>query len=309
MRIALGLMSRVASTDLPVLIQGETGTGKELFARALHAESPRAKAPFVPVNCASIPATLFESEVFGHVKGAFTGADRNHPGLVREAEGGTLFLDEIGELALDLQPKLLRMLQERRMRPVGSGQDVDIDVRIVAATNRDLRTRTLEGAFREDLYFRLAVIEIRVPPLRERLEDLPILVRSLLARTDRPDAKVSSRAMERLVAYAWPGNVRELENELRRAVVFAGGGLIDERHLSDKLRTRARRSVVATAPLAAQRAALERAAIVEALRACDGNRSLAAMQLGLSRQALHSKLRAYGITEAEAPPPRQGRRG
>jgi len=226
MREMLALVDRLAATDVPVLVRGETGTGKEGVARRLHAASARAKGPFVAVDCGAIAPTLIESELFGHTRGAFTGADRDRPGHFVSADGGTLMLDEVGELPLDLQPKLLRVLQDGRVRPVGGDADRAVDVRLVAATNRDLERACEEGRFRQDLYYRLAVVEVVIPPLRDRKDDLPALVEHLVARvaaeSGRRPPTVAPAALERLAEHAWPGNVRELENALRRAVALAG---------------------------------------------------------------------------------------
>lgn len=229
LRSMLALVDRIAATDVPVLIRGETGSGKEGVARRLHSSGPRASGPFVAIDCGAIAATLIESELFGHVRGSFTGADRDRPGHFVSANGGTLLLDEVGELPLDLQPKLLRVLQEGEVRPVGGSASSKVDVRVLAATNRDLERCCREGTFRQDLYYRLAVVEVVVPPLRDRLEDLPLLVEHLLARigadggsrsTGTPPPRLSPAALERLAAHSWPGNVRELENALRRAAAM-----------------------------------------------------------------------------------------
>jgi len=226
MRAAWQLVDKVAPSRTTVLITGESGVGKELIARALHEQSPRAHAPFVPVNCGAIPEGLIESELFGHVKGAFTGAQTQRDGLFFAASGGTLFLDEIGELPLGLQVKLLRAIQERRVRPVGASEDVEVDVRLLAATNRDLAAEVREGKFREDLYYRLNVIQITVPPLRERREDIQGLADQVLARFAAERGQrlsLSADARRRLDAYAFPGNVRELENLIERAVTLSDG--------------------------------------------------------------------------------------
>jgi len=294
---ALALLDRLADTDAPALLTGETGTGKEVFARALHAASQRAAGPFVTLNCAAIPATLFEAELFGYRKGAFTGAMRDQMGHARMADRGTLFLDEIGELPLELQPKLLRMVQERAVAPLGGGTEKKIDVRIVAATNRDLEQEVAKGRFRADLYYRLNVVEVHLPPLRERSGDVAELVRHLLARMDKR-VEVTPRAMKRLVEYAWPGNVRELENELQRACVLASGRSIEERHLSPRLRS-TKTAAKTTGKLADRVAAFERTAIEEVLEQCQGNRTRAAKVLGLTRQGLVLKLKKRGIGKSD----------
>ncbi len=231
LRRVMDLVARVAPTTATVLLLGETGTGKELVARAIHERSPRRERPLVKVNCAAISAGLVESELFGHVRGAFTGAVANRSGRFALADGGTIFLDEIGELPLDAQAKLLRVLQEREFEPVGSSRVQSVDVRVIAATNRDLARAVDEGRFRSDLYYRLNVMQIVVPPLRERREDIPALVHYLIARAAREIGKhiesVSRRTLDRLVAYDWPGNIRELQNVLERAVVLATGPVLE----------------------------------------------------------------------------------
>jgi two-component system response regulator HydG len=292
---ALAILDRVADRDEPVLLTGETGTGKEVFARALHAASRRAKKPFVAVNCSAVPGTLFEAELFGHQRGAFTGATRDHVGYVREAEGGVLFLDEIADLPLELQPKLLRMLEEKRVRPIGGDRDVPVDVRLVAATNRDLAADVERGRFRADLYYRINVVELRLPPLRERTQDLPELVRHLASRTGRDPDRVSASAMAKLLDYDWPGNVRELENEIRRAYILAAGGPVEERHLSPRIRELRREHFGRTGRLATQLLAEERRLIAEALALAKNNRSQAARALGMSRGGLFRKMQRLGM--------------
>jgi DNA-binding NtrC family response regulator len=237
------LLARVVRTDVPVLILGESGTGKELVARALHASGPRRKGPFMAVNCAAIPGTLLDAELFGHVRGSFTGAHRDRDGYAVGADGGTLFLDEVGEIPLDLQSKLLRFLQEGEVRPVGANATRKVDVRVVAATNRDLLGEARAKRFREDLYYRLAVITIAMPSLRERREDVPHLVRHLMARQAAdglPCARVAPAALAALTAFDWPGNVRQLQNELVRAATFAADGEIGLDELSAEVRAAAR---------------------------------------------------------------------
>src|SRR5256714_857014 len=220
------LIQKVAHSRYPVLINGESGTGKELVARSIHFLSPQKNKPFIPVDCGSLVPTLIESELFGYVKGAFTGAGRSKDGLLTIAEGGTVFLDEVGELPIDLQVKLLRALQEKEIRPVGSTRRIPIDVRIVAATNRDLEAAVQQGTFRKDLYFRLNVVNLRIPPLRERKQDIPLLVGHFLDRMNRAsgvERTISDEALRLMMAYDWPGNIRELESCLERAVTLTSG--------------------------------------------------------------------------------------
>lgn len=239
MRAIFDMIQTVAPQTSRVLITGESGTGKELVARAIHENSARAKAPFITINCGAFPETLLESELFGYMKGAFTGANENRQGLFQAAHGGTLFMDEIGNMSLTMQVKLYRVLQEGKVRPIGSTEEDDVDVRIIAATNKDFEKEIAEGRFREDLYYRLSVIPILVPPLRERREDIPLLARHFLEnfrRTmEKPIEAISPNAMTRLEAYDWPGNVRELENTLERAVALESGPEISLRVLPDRI--------------------------------------------------------------------------
>jgi len=294
---------KVAPTKTTVLLTGESGTGKELVARALHELSPRAAMPFVAVNCGAIPAELLESELFGHVRGAFTDASRDKKGLAAEADGGTLFLDEIGELPLALQVKLLRFLEDEQVRRVGDTRSERVDVRVVAATARDLARAVKEGQFREDLFYRLNVVNVRLPALRERPDDVPALVEHFLAkyRRLRPEAPltgVSPQALEVLRSHRWPGNVRELEHAVERAVVLADGPLVQEDDLPDEVR--AAPAPAALAPgrdLSVKRAfrALEEQFIRAALDRTGGNRTRAAELLDLSYRALLYKIKEYGI--------------
>ena len=300
MRELFRRMRRVAETDLPVLILGESGTGKELVARALHARGPRRAGPFVTENCAAIPESLLESILFGHVRGAFTGADRDHAGLFVVADKGTLFLDEIGELSLGLQAKLLRVLEDREVRPVGGSATRRIDVRILAASNRDIEGMVRDGRFREDLYYRLAVLTLRLPPLRDRLDDVPLLAAHFLQR-HAPGRRVrlTPAAQRRLLAYGWPGNVRQLENTLVRALVLAAGDEIGEDCIDFGAATRPG-GVSGTAAgeggldLRTNVEALERDLIERALTVAGGNRTKAAALLGLSRYGLLKKLQRTG---------------
>jgi len=297
---------KVAPLKTTVLLTGESGTGKELVARALHELSPRASFPFVAVNCGAIPSELIESELFGHVRGAFTDASRDKKGLAAEADGGTLFLDEIGELPPALQVKLLRFLQDEEVRRVGDVRSEKVDVRVVAATARDLQRAVRDGQFREDLFYRLHVIGIRLPPLRERPDDVPLLVDHFLAkyrrlRGDAPLARVSPEALEALRSYRWPGNVRELEHAVERAVVLADGPEIREEDLPDELRASPRPSPPVALPagtLSVKRAtrAVEEQLIRQALEQTGGNRTRAAELLELSYRALLYKIKEYGIS-------------
>ncbi len=296
---------KVAPQKTTVLLTGESGTGKELVARALHELSPRAAFPFVAVNCGAIPAELIESELFGHARGAFTDAVRAKKGLAAEADGGTLFLDEIGELPLPLQVKLLRFLQDEEVRAVGDTRSRRVDVRVVAATARDLAREAREGRFREDLYYRLDVVGIRLPPLRERAEDVPVLARHFLARyahqrPELPSLALSDEALRALQAYRWPGNVRELEHVIERAVVLAEGPAIGEEDLPDAVRAGGAPAPAALPPggslsIKAATRALEEQLIRAALERTGGNRSRAAELLDLSYRALLYKIKEYGI--------------
>jgi transcriptional regulator with PAS, ATPase and Fis domain len=294
----LALVDKVAPTAMPVLLLGESGTGKELIARAIHANSPRAGRAFVAENCGAIPETLLESVLFGHVRGAFTGADRTRAGLFEVADGGTLFLDEIGEMSATMQAKLLRVLQDGEVRPLGGEKSRRVDVRVIAATHRDLGEMVRRGAFREDLYYRLAVMVVPIPALRDRREDLPDLIGHFIDKHARRDVKVERKAMARLVSHGWPGNVRQLENEVMRACVLAEGS-IREDDLSPALC--AAQPVVearpAHGPLDLKRAVegLERELIERALREFKGNQSRAAIALGLSRFGLQKKMKRLAL--------------
>ncbi len=282
-----------ANSDATALILGETGTGKELVARALHRNSARAGGPFVAVNCAAIPTELMESELFGHVKGAFTGAVNERTGRFREADGGTLFLDEIGDMPLCTQAKILRVLQEREITPVGGNRVQPVNVRIVVATHRDLPAAVKEGRFREDLWYRLQVVPLWLPPLRERLGDVLLLAEHFLRRLGGDSPKrLSAAAARLLLAHPWPGNVRELRNAMERAAILSHGPVIEVEHIG--LQATAALTpgldIDLEGPMAAAIAQLEREMIVRALAATAGNRAEAARRLGLSRQQLYRKL-------------------
>jgi len=286
----------VAPSDAPVLITGQSGSGKEVVAELIHRWSPRAGGPLVAANCAGLPESLIESELFGHSKGAFTGASNARQGVFRTAHGGTLFLDEIGELPLHLQPKLLRALEAGSITPVGSDSPVEVDTRLVAATNRDLEKAVGEGRFRDDLYYRINVVELGVPPLRERREDILPLVRRFAGEFCGAAVHLSPQATQCLLAHTWSGNVRELRNAIQRACLLCRGDVIMPEHLPPKIATLAS----APANVDADRNRLsqvERATILATLDECGGNRTHAAAKLGISRRALIYKLRAI---EAEA---------
>ncbi len=330
MRGLLAMIDRVAASDATVLIVGESGTGKELLARTIHRVGPRRDGPFVAFDCSALAPSLIEAELFGHEKGAFTGAARARRGLFREANGGTIFLDEIGDIDATVQNKLLRVLQEREIKPVGGDRPVAIDVRVVAATNKDLKTLVARGQFREDLYWRLAVVPIQVPPLRERKEDIPQLAAHILARRrgaaksfggseTRYPTQITAKALARLQSYRWPGNIRELENVLSRAAILCDGETIRSHDLDMLGLDRPPGAVAAAAAAEADRVELpaidlerlgdgeglkdltdratrtvERAAIAAALRR-DRNPALAARRLGISRASIYTKMKAYGL--------------
>ena len=300
----LELCERVAETDASVLITGESGTGKELVARAIHRRSRRADGPFVAINCAAMPENLLESELFGHVKGAFTDARGSRPGLFVQASAGTLFLDEIGDLPLTLQPKLLRALQERRFRPVGSDSEVAFDARIVSATNRDLETAVEEKRFRDDLYYRLNVVHIPLPPLRARGTDVLFLAQHFLERFAALFAKrvtlLSSAAAAKISDYSWPGNVRELANCIERAVALTRFQEIVVEDLPERIRDYKRSQLVIASDDPSEIVTLEeieRRYILRVLEAAGGSRSVAAKLLGLDRKTLYRKLKAYGFRD------------
>jgi two-component system response regulator AtoC len=309
MKELFALIERVAPSPTTVLISGESGTGKELVARALHRSSARANAPFIQINCGAIPDNLFEAELFGYTKGAFTGAVVDKPGRFELAHGGTLFLDEIGELPLDMQVKLLRALQERQVDRVGGLAPISVDVRLVAATNVDLQRAVLEGRFRSDLYYRLNVVPLTLPPLRERSEDIPLLVEHFLARfnerLNKGVARVDPGAMAALLAYPWPGNIRELENLMERLVLLADSDVIRQDDIPWLPRPTTDRTTDGEEDegldlkeyVRVHTAKLERGRIRRALDAEEGNVTRAARRLGISRKSLQTKMKDYGLRE------------
>jgi two-component system response regulator HydG len=300
------LIERVADTDASVLIAGESGTGKELVARALHARSRRREGPFIAINCAAMPEALLESELFGHARGAFTDAKTPRAGLFANANGGTLFLDEVGELPLALQPKLLRALQERKVRPVGGDTEIAFDARLISATNHDLESMVEERRFREDLFYRLNVVHIPLPPLHDRGQDVLLLAQGFVEHYaqlfDRHVQGISPEAADKLLGYSWPGNVRELQNALERAVALTRHLEIAVEDLPDKLQNyRPSHVIIASddptelVPLAE----VERRYTLRALDALGGSRSLTAQRLGLDRKTLYRKLKQWGIAESK----------
>jgi two-component system NtrC family response regulator len=298
-RSVMDMAGRVAVSDASVLITGESGTGKELLAKGVHYNSPRADGPFVAVNCAAIPETLIESELFGHVKGAFTGAVRDKEGKFERAGGGTLFLDEIGELRIDLQAKILRALQEKTVDRVGGSRPVPVDVRVIAATNRDIERAVKDGKFREDIYYRLSVITLHMPPLRERKEDIPLLVEYFLKKYN-PSVEVAlePEALAALMAYGWPGNVRELENAIERASVLRRGNVISRSELPDRLIRGAMgvEDIILNLPEEGiSLEDLEKSLIVKALEKHKGNQTRAAEYLGITRPTLIYRMEKYGL--------------
>jgi two-component system response regulator HydG len=305
MKKLLDMMSMVAPSEATVLITGESGTGKELIARSLHFNSPRKEKPLVVVNCASITETLLESELFGHEKGAFTGADKRREGRFMQANHGTVFLDEIGETSPTMQAKLLRVLQEKEVQRVGSEETIKVNVRIVAATNRNLEADVAKGRFREDLFYRLNVMNLNVPPLKERQEDIPILAQHFLEKFAEKNRKTVKGfvplAVDMLLNYDWPGNVRELENAIERAVILLTGEYITEKQLP--LNITKKYPDLSTSPIAAaplmdgtrSMEEIEKEAILATLKASGGNKSETARRLGITRKTLHNKLKNYGL--------------
>jgi len=291
------MVQKVSLHEYPVLILGESGTGKELVAKSVHFSGPRKDRPFVPVDCSSLVPTLIESELFGYVKGAFTGALHGKQGLLEAANGGTLFLDEIGDMPVDLQAKLLRALQEREVKPVGATERRRIDVRIIAATNRDLDSAIKAGAFRQDLYFRLNVVQVKLPPLRERKSDIPLLVMSFLEKfsvSQQTSRNISEDAMRQLLAYDWPGNVRELENAIERAVALGSGPIVHVADLPSNLQYPTTERVPEKNELLPLEE-LERRAILRTLREMAGDKLAAARILGIGKTTLYRKLKQYHL--------------
>ena len=308
MKKLLEMVSMVAPSEATVLITGESGTGKELIARSLHYNSPRREKSLVVVNCAAITETLLESELFGHEKGAFTGADKRREGRFMLAHGGTLFMDEIGEMSPIMQAKLLRVLQEREIQRVGGEETIKVDVRVVAATNRDLESDVAKGHFREDLFYRLNVMPLNVPPLRERQEDIPLLAQHFLEKfADKNRKSVKGfvpLAMDMLLHYDWPGNVRELENAIERAVILLSGEYVTEKQLPLNI-TEKYPDLDLSAPRAVpvtdgsrSLGEIEKEAVLATLKASDGNKAEAARRLGVTRKTLHNKLKSYGMGNA-----------
>jgi DNA-binding NtrC family response regulator len=301
MQDVLRMISRLKDTRTAVLIFGESGTGKELVARAIHFRGALAQEPFVAVDCGALVPTLMESELFGYEKGAFTGATRSKSGLFQAANGGTLFLDEIGELPLEMQTKLLRVLQEKEVRPVGSNDKVNVDVRVIAATNRDLESAYREGTFRKDLYFRLNVVTVHLPPLRERRSDIPMLVHHFLNRyAPTTHLQVTPAAMKSLLQYDWPGNVRELENCIARGVTLGDQAVIDVQDLPPSIRAEQPTGQAMTPQDAASLsttalAEMEKMTILRVFEQANGDKALAGKMLGISRATLYRKLKRYNI--------------
>jgi DNA-binding NtrC family response regulator len=296
------LIQKVAQHTYPVLILGESGTGKELVARSIHFSGPRKNKPFAPVDCSSLVPTLIESELFGYVKGAFTGAQHTKQGLFEAAGEGTLFLDEIGDLPIDLQAKLLRALQEREIKPVGSNERIGIRARVIAATNRDLESAIRTGGFRQDLYFRLNVVQIKLPPLRERKADIPLLANTFLEKFSdaaRPIQMISEDAMRRIMAYDWPGNIRELENAIERAVALGSGPILHVGDLPSNLQYTTSEKLSDVDELVPLEI-LERRAIFRALQETSGDKLAAARLLGIGKTTLYRKLKQYESGRAHA---------
>jgi len=292
---------KAAKTKATILLTGESGTGKELIAKAIHFESDRSKGPFIAINCAAIPENLLEAELFGYEKGAFTGALISKPGKFELANGGTIFLDEIGDLPLHLQAKLLRVIQDKTFERIGGTKSIKVDIRIIAATNKDLEEMVKDGSFREDLYFRLNVIPIYLPPLRERKEDIPLLIDHFLKKFNEEYGKninITKEAMEKLVNYSWPGNVRELENTIERLVILAEGNEITLNDLPFYIRQEDDTRITCVKlkeTLPSQLELIEKQAIKEALKASNYNQTKAAKMLGLTKRQINYKIKKYGL--------------
>lgn len=293
----------ISSCDVNILISGESGTGKELFARAIHYISDRAQRPFIPVNCGAIPENLFENELFGHNKGAYTSADVQQLGLVRNAEGGTLFLDEIGVISPYVQVKLLRLLQEKEYKPLGDSKSHKADIRIIAATNKDLQMLIREGSFREDFFYRLDVISLHIPPLRERKEDIPILAEHFIDRYskefDKPVKKITEDALETLVSYSWPGNIRELENQIQKMIVLSTTPIINDDHIQSHINSADNRDIRTEDLKSAKKKIIrsfEEKYLKSLLLEQRGNVVSAASRAGKSRTAFWNLLKKYSIS-------------
>jgi two-component system, NtrC family, response regulator HydG len=303
MKALLETLAMVAPSDAAVLIMGESGTGKEVVANAIHHNSPRAGEPFIKVSCAALPETLLESELFGHEKGAFTGAVARREGRFQLAHRGTIFLDEVGEMSPAIQTKLLRVLQEKEFEPLGGTRTIKVDIRVIAATNRDLVKEVKEGRYREDLYYRLNVVPLTLPPLRERREDIPLLTDHFLAhyreKNRKPLRSISGKALDLLVRYDWPGNIRELENCIERAVILSRDEVLVPADLPPQIRMLSREEgkEALAIPAGMSLDEVERALIVKTLDETGGNRTRAAEILGINRRTLQNKLKQYGINE------------
>jgi DNA-binding NtrC family response regulator len=297
MRRAMELVEKVAPSKASVVITGQSGTGKEMVARAIHQLSPRRDKPFIAINCSAIPATLIESEMFGHERGAFTGADQRRLGAWELADGGTLFLDEVGEIPVELQAKFLRVIEEERLRRLGGKSEITVDVRVISATNRELKEEIKSGRFREDLYFRLNVFHINLAPLKERRDDIPVLVQHFIDRFAREGGKklhgVSPQAMKLLCDYAWPGNIRELRNTLERAVILCGSGTIEPEHLPGELSLGGGESAYLKLPYGLPLREIEKEYILATLTRLQKNKARTAQALGISEKTLYNKLYRY----------------
>jgi len=297
MRKVMDLVEKVAPSKASVVITGQSGTGKEMIARAIHQLSPRREKPFIAINCSAIPAGLMESEIFGHERGAFTGADQRRLGAWELADGGTLFLDEVGEIPIELQAKFLRVLEDERLRRLGGKSEISVDVRVISATNRDLKEEIKSIRFREDLYFRLNVFHIPLAPLKERREDIPLLVQHFIDRFSREGGKklagLTPQAMKVLCEYAWPGNIRELRNTLERAVILCGGAAIDVEHLPAELAAGGGESAYLKLPFGLPLREVEKEYILNSLGRMQNNKARTAQALGISEKTLYNKLYRY----------------